>query len=88
MLIEKIGIPAMLEQTAEECTELAQACLKLARHHRGENPTFKDESDLIDNLHEEVADVILCLDELTLDEGQLDAFIGYKKDRMRERFKE
>ena len=31
MLQEVIGTPAMLEQTAEECVELAHACMKLAR---------------------------------------------------------
>ena len=39
MMIEKIGAPAMCEQAAEECTELAHAALKLARAERGENPT-------------------------------------------------
>lgn len=38
-LVNEIGVPAMLEQCAEECTELAQACLKLARKIRNENPT-------------------------------------------------
>lgn len=41
MLAEAIGTPAMLEQTAEECVELAQSCLKLARLMRGENPVHK-----------------------------------------------
>lgn len=35
------GEPALLEQLAEECSELAQAALKLARLERGENPTPK-----------------------------------------------
>lgn len=39
MMIEKIGAPAMCEQAAEECTELAKAFLKLARIIRNENPT-------------------------------------------------
>ena len=43
MLIEKIGIPAMLEQTAEECVELAHACLKLARYYRNENKVYGNE---------------------------------------------
>lgn len=34
MLYEIIGKAAMLEQTAEEAAELAQACLKLARYER------------------------------------------------------
>lgn len=64
MLAEAIGTPAMLEQTAEECVELAQSCLKLARLMRGENPVHKSLSDILDNLHEEIADVEICIDEL------------------------
>ena len=40
-IIDTIGLPAMLEQLAEECSELAQASLKYARLLRGENPTPK-----------------------------------------------
>lgn len=40
-IVDRIGLPALLEQTAEECTELAHACLKEARRLRGENPTPK-----------------------------------------------
>ena len=70
-IIDKIGIPALLEQTAEECTELAQACLKLARKMRGNNPTPKDVPELIENLEEEVADVEICI-ELLADDGIID----------------
>ena len=38
-ILETIGEPAVLEQLAEECTELAQAALKLSRILREENPT-------------------------------------------------
>ena len=38
-IINRIGIPAALEQLAEEAAELSQAALKLARVLRGENPT-------------------------------------------------
>lgn len=70
-IIDKIGIPALLEQTAEECTELAQACLKLARKIRGNNPTPKDVPELIENLEEEVADVVICIESLA-DDGIID----------------
>ena len=36
-IIEEIGEAAMLEQLAEECTELAKAALKMARIIRKEN---------------------------------------------------
>lgn len=64
MLIHHIGTPAMLEQTAEECVELAHACLKLSRKLRNENPTKSSEADIMNNLHEELADVLLCIEEL------------------------
>ena len=64
MLIEKIGEPAMLEALAEECSELTQASLKLARYIRGENPTPKSIDDIIENFTEEIADVLICIDEI------------------------
>lgn len=63
-IIDAIGFPAALEQTAEECNELAQACLKLARKLRGENPTPAEMNDLTANLMEEMADVKVCLNVL------------------------
>ena len=33
-IVDYIGLPALLEQQAEECSELAQASLKLARYIR------------------------------------------------------
>ena len=70
MLLEKIGKPAMLEQTAEECVELAHACLKLARYYRGENKVYgKTEEELLDNLAEEMADVDICFNEMLMGVG-------------------
>lgn len=59
-IVDQIGVPALLEQMAEECCELAQACLKMARKLRDENPTPKSIEDIRDNLIEELADVELC----------------------------
>lgn len=90
MLIERIGKVAMLEQTAEECTELAQACLKLARKYRGENPTPKSEKQLLDNFYEEVADVFISIMELfdskVMDEDAVQKWADYKNKRIKERF--
>lgn len=61
-IIEKIGEPAVLEQLAEECSELTQAALKLARKMRDENPTPKTEAECWESLKEEMADVMLCMD--------------------------
>lgn len=89
MLIEKIGTPAMLEQTAEECSELAQACLKMARYMRNENPTTKNGGELTANLEEEMADVLICIDELyeSFSKFNVDNWIEIKKSRLEDRFK-
>lgn len=89
MLIEKIGTPSMLEQTAEECSELAQACLKMARFMRGENPTTKKEYEITANLEEEMADVLICIDELyeSFSKFNVDNWIEIKQSRLKDRFK-
>ena len=72
-MINEIGKPAMLEQMAEECSELTQALLKYARKLRNENLTPKSESEIKRNLIEEYSDVIQCVRELGLqpDEEQI-----------------
>lgn len=84
MMLDRIGEPAMLEQLAEESTELAKAALKKARILWGENPTPKtlDEADY--ELDEEVTDVSLCLDELELTSNWITAV--KKKKRFEERW--
>lgn len=56
-IIRMLGEPALLEQLAEECSELAQAALKLARLERGENPIPKTEEEWNDGKK----DHIYCL---------------------------
>ena len=64
-LINRIGVPAMLEQTAEECNELSFALLKLARLYRGENMVYgHTEEELKANIEEELGDILLCAIEL------------------------
>ena len=91
-VVKEIGLPAALEQCAEECTELAQACMKLARKYRAENPTPRTEEELLENLKEEIADTILCVN---LVEGaiennpeELRHRIDIKKRRWENRIKE
>lgn len=91
MLLDHIGFAAMYEQTAEECAELAQACLKMARLRRGENKPHKPASVIIDNLSEEAADVLICLEELGLTKEQdstVSAWFEAKRRRMMERLAE
>ena len=63
-IIDRIGKPALLEQTAEECAELAHACLKEARRLRGENPTPKTTPECWLAISEELADLQLCMELL------------------------
>ena len=63
-IVERIGKPALLEQTAEECAELAHACLKEARRLRGENPTPKSTPECWLAISEELADLQLCMELL------------------------
>lgn len=85
-MIEKIGAAAMLEQLAEEATELAHAALKLARIERGENPTPVLKEDAMDHLIEEYTDVVQCAEELRLVPNR--EKIKLKKMRFEERWKE
>lgn len=59
-----IGVPATLELCAEECVELAHVCLKLARGFRKDNPTDANLTKVIECINEEVADVLICIDNL------------------------
>ena len=59
-----LSLAAILEQLAEEASELSQAALKKARKLREENPTPKSLGEIDDNLVEEIADVNLCTDVL------------------------
>ena len=92
MLLEKIGKSAMLEQTAEECVELAHACLKLARYYRNENKVYgKSKEKLLDDLTEEMADVNLCIGEILSGfelNIQYDIWVNYKKYRLQKRLEE
>lgn len=60
VLCHHLSEAAILEQLAEESSELAQAASKFARKLRGENPTPKTETELAYNLQEEYEDVLNC----------------------------
>ena len=92
-IVARIGEPGSLEQLAEECSELAQAALKTARKYRGENPTPKTIDECYDALQEEIADVMLCVDEW-FDYRETDFYMGVtairreKYERWEQRLKE
>ena len=63
---ELISEPALYEQLAEECSELAQACLKKARKIRGENFTPKTDDEIDQSILEEYTDISLVANVLRL----------------------
>ena len=87
-----IGQSALLEQCAEECIELAHACLKAARKLRNENPTPMTWEDISHNLNEETADVTLCITALVndgiLSHYSIDSMCMTKEERWEKRIKE
>lgn len=62
-ILTVFGLEEILCQTAEECAELSQACLKLRRVLRG--TTDADKEAVIANLQEEMGDVLNCLSVLS-----------------------
>ena len=79
-MIEKIGLPAMLEQAAEEASELAKAALKYARILFNENPTPVTKDKAFNDLTEEYSDFILCAEELGLKIIPKDASLDFPED--------
>lgn len=83
---EVIGTPALLEQCAEECTELAHACLKMSRKMRNENPTPAAMNDILQNLNEEMADVMICMNAIVesglISYESIDSEYGRKEERL------
>lgn len=70
-----ITTAATYEQLAEECCELAQACLKKARRIRGENYTPLMDYEIDMNISEEYTDIILVAKEilnLKVDQEQME----------------
>lgn len=88
-VIRTLGEPALLEQLAEECAELAQAALKMARLERGENPTPKTEEECVENLLEELGDVNLCMSVVEANRGiHIRCLSVNKKARWAQRIRE
>lgn len=65
-IADKIGFERVLQQLAEECSELAQASLKLTRSIDGKNPTTKSYEECCNDWTEEIADVLVCMTVATL----------------------
>lgn len=91
-LYKELGITVISDQLAEECNELAHVCMKLSRKLRGENPTPAQYSDIVNNLHEEISDVTLCIDLLKekgfIDPRRIDNWKESKQSRWIKRLEE
>ena len=79
IITDIIPEPALYEQLAEECSELAQVALKKARKLRNENYTPKTMDDIDADILEEYNDVLLCAMVLNLSENSW--AITHKLDR-------
>ena len=77
------GLPVteLLAGLAEEASELAQAALKLRRAYDQTNPTPVTEEDAYDALLEEIADVELYLDQLSINRQRIEEIKGVKAFR-------
>ena len=82
---DTIGIAALYEQLAEECTELGKAALKKSRKLRGENPTPLTNEEIDANIIEELTDIQLVADTLGI-EYDKDIYMN-KLDRWTKRVK-
>lgn len=60
-IVASVGMPALLGQLAEECSELCKAALKYQRVLMNVNPTPVSEEDILHELEEEAEDVNTCL---------------------------
>lgn len=76
---EKVSRAALCEQLAEECSELAQAALKLARILRKENPTPLTKAEVLSRMAEEIVDVLVCLEVLGYRDDLYEAWSMDKK---------
>lgn len=82
-----LSIGELLAGLAEECGELTQAALKYRRALYGENPIPIDHEQAYDNLCEEIADVLLYLDQIPYNKAFVreikDAKLARWKDRLK-----
>ena len=84
-IARSIPVAERLAQVSEECAELIQACLKLIRVFSETNPAAITEEQAFENLYEEVADVQLCLEQLSLPWSYIDEIKRKKEKRWVER---
>lgn len=86
-IAEQLGAEEILCQCAEECSELAQAVLKMRRVLVGTTPLTQGKARAL--INEEVADVLNCAEALEaislVDMGRVDQIKEDKLDRWESR---
>lgn len=81
IITEKIGVTELLAGLAEEASELAQAALKYRRALDGTNPTPADPDRQYECLLEEIGDVELYLDQLSINRAVIRDYKAAKLKR-------
>lgn len=78
--LKKYGRKSQMMICAEECSELIQAITKRIRYHKSETINTRE------NLVEEIADVIICIEYLkmidAIDQREIDLYISSKIKRL------
>ncbi len=83
---EAVPVCELLAGLAEECCELAQAALKLRRCYDGKfNPTQADPDKQYEQFLEEIGDVELYLDQLSINRIVIHDYKEWKLARWRKR---
>lgn len=85
LIRDKMPVVELLAGLAEECSELAQAALKLRRVYDGTNPTPIKEEDAIERFYEEIADVQLYLEHISLPQTYINEIMLQKQRRWENR---
>ena len=85
---KEIPVPELLAGLAEECSELAQAALKMRRVFDQTNPTPMDEETAKERFFEEVADVQLYLKHIDIPWNYIKEIAIQKNKRWVSRMKE
>ena len=85
VITDKIPVTELLAGLAEEATELAQAALKLRRCYDGTNPTPADPDIQYECFLEEIGDVELYLDQMSINRQVIADYKAAKLKRWQKR---
>ena len=88
IITERIPVCELLAGLAEEAADLAQAALKLRRCYDGTNPTPADPDSQYECLLEEIGDVELYIDQLSINRPVINDYKAAKLERWKRRLKE